>query len=106
MRSRMRRAPWRRSIITRAIVIVGHSGRAAIAANLLGRHPGIAHGAVLVGCACDPAAWRATRSAETGNPLFRGPTRSLQPLNLADGVAPGTVVRLVIGEDDDVTPHA
>jgi pimeloyl-ACP methyl ester carboxylesterase len=91
---------------TRAIVLVGHSGGAAIAASLLGRHPGVAHAAVLVGCACDPAAWRATRSAETGNPLFRGPTRSLQPLNLADGVAPQAIVRLVVGEDDDVAPPA
>ena len=90
----------------RAVVLVGHSGGAAIAANLLGRHPGVAQGAVLVGCACDPAAWRATRLAGTRNPVFRGPTRSLQPLNLADDVAPGTIVRLVVGEEDDVTPPA
>jgi predicted esterase len=90
----------------RAIVLVGHSGGAAIAANLLGRHPDVAHGAVLVGCGCDPAAWRATRLADTGNPVFRGETRSLQPLNLVDDVAPATVVRLVVGEDDDVAPPA
>ena len=90
----------------RAVVLVGHSGGAAIAANLLGRHPDVAQGAVLVGCACDPAAWRASRLVDTGNPVFRGPTRSLQPLNLADDVAPGTIVRLVVGENDDVAPPA
>jgi predicted esterase len=90
----------------RAIVLVGHSGGAAIAADLLGRHPEVADGAVLVGCGCDPAAWRAARLADTGNPVFRGPTRSLQPVDLADDVAPGAVVRLVVGEDDDVVPPA
>ncbi len=90
----------------RAIVLVGHSGGAAIAANLLGRHPKVADGAVLVGCGCDPAAWRAVRLADTGNPAFRGPTRSLQPMDVADDVPPGAVVRLVVGEDDDVVPPA
>jgi pimeloyl-ACP methyl ester carboxylesterase len=90
----------------RAILPVGHSGGAAIAANLLGRHPDVAYGAVLVACGCDPATWRATRLADTANPAFRGTTCSLQPLNLADDVAPGTVVRLVVGDDDDVAPPA
>jgi len=38
--------------------------------------------------------------------MFDGPTRSLQPLNLAGEVAPGTVVRLVVGQNDDVVPPA
>ena len=88
----------------RAIILVGHSGGGAIVADLLGRHPGVARGAVLVGCGCNPSAWRARRRAETGNPMFDGPTRSLLPLNLAHDVAPGTVVRMVVGEDDDVAP--
>ena len=89
-----------------AIVLVGHSGGGAIVADVLGRHPGLARGAVLAGCGCDPSAWRARRRAETGNPMFDGPTRSLLPLNLAHDVAPGTVVRMVVGEDDDVAPPA
>jgi predicted esterase len=89
-----------------AIVLVGHSGGAAIVADVLGRHPGLARGAVLAGCGCDPSAWRARRRTETGNPMFDGPTRSLLPLNLAREVAPGTVVRMVVGDADDVTPQA
>lgn len=88
------------------IVLVGHSGGAAIVADLLGRHPGLARAAVLVGCGCDPAAWRKRRRAETGNPMFDGPTRSLHPLDLAPDVAPGTIVRLVVGQNDDVAPPA
>jgi predicted esterase len=62
--------------------------------------------AVLVGCGCDPAAWRKKRRTETGNPMFDGQSRSLQPLTLANDVARGTVVRLVVGENDDVVPPA
>jgi pimeloyl-ACP methyl ester carboxylesterase len=90
----------------RATVLVGHSGGAAIAADLLGRHSEVAQGAVLVGCACDPLAWRRTRRTETGNPIFDAPTRSLLPLDLAKVVAPKAIVRLIVGEDDNVTPPA
>jgi pimeloyl-ACP methyl ester carboxylesterase len=88
------------------IILVGHSGGAAIAANLLGRHPDLARGAVLVGCGCDPSAWRARRRFATGNPMFDGPTRSLLPLDLAHDVDPGTLVRMVVGQNDDVAPAA
>ena len=90
----------------RATVLVGHSGGAAITADLLGRYPDVAQGAVLVGCGCDPPAWRRARRAQTGNPVFDGPTRSLLPLDLAQAVAPKTIVRLIHGKDDDVAPSA
>jgi len=89
-----------------AIVLVGHSGGAAIVADVLGRHPGLARASVLVGCGCDPSGWRARRRAETDNPMFDGPTRSLLPLDLARDVAPGTLVRMVVGQNDDVAPPA
>ena len=89
-----------------AIVMVGHSGGAAIAANLLGRHAAVAQGAVLVACGCDPTAWRAGRWAATGNRMFEGSTRSLLPLTLAAHVPPATIVRMVVGDADDVAPPA
>ena len=90
----------------RAIVLVGHSGGAAIVADVLGRHTSLAAGAVLVGCGCDPTAWRSRQRAATGNPMFDEPTRSLQPLALARHVAPGTIVRMVVGQNDEVAPPA
>ena len=39
------------------IIIVGHSGGAAIAALILGRHPGIASGAILAACPCNVNKW-------------------------------------------------
>jgi predicted esterase len=90
----------------RAIVLVGHSGGAAIVANVLGRHRDLARAAVLVGCGCDPSAWRARQRARTGNPMFDGPTRSILPLDIAKDVAPGTIVSMIVGAKDDVAPPA
>ena len=88
----------------RATILVGHSGGAAIVADVLGRYPDRARAAVLVGCGCDPSAWRARRRTRTGNPMFDGPTRSILPLAVAKDVAAGTIVRMVVGEKDDVAP--
>ena len=90
----------------RAIVLVGHSGGAAIVADVLGTYPDIARAAVLVGCGCAPSAWRARQRARTNNPIFDGPTRSILPLDVSRNVAPGTIVRMVVGERDDVAPPA
>jgi CubicO group peptidase (beta-lactamase class C family)/predicted esterase len=73
--------------MARRVILVGHSGGATIAAILLGRHPDVADAALLVACGC-------------------GETRSLQPLDVADGVRQDVIVRLLVGEDDDITPAA
>src|SRR5215472_11217715 len=39
----------------RRIVLVGHSGGATIAANILGRNPGLVEVALLIACAADTA---------------------------------------------------
>ena len=69
----------------RRVVLVGHSGGAAIAALVLGQHPDLADAALLVACAC-------------------GPSQSLQPLEAASGVRRDVIVRLLVGKDDAVTP--
>jgi pimeloyl-ACP methyl ester carboxylesterase len=71
--------------MARRVMFVGHSGGATIAALILGRHPDIADAALLVACGC-------------------GSTRSLQPLDAARGIRSGVIVRLLVGEDDEVTP--
>jgi pimeloyl-ACP methyl ester carboxylesterase len=86
----------------RAVVLVGHSGGAAIVANIIGRHPGLADAALLVACGCDPEAWRARMYARGPSPIWDGPTGSLLPLSLVDGVASAALVRLLVGEADDV----
>jgi predicted esterase len=71
--------------MARRVVLVGHSGGATIAAIVLGRHPGLTDAALLVACGC-------------------GTTRSLQPLDYVPGVRSGVTVRLLVGEEDEVTP--
>jgi predicted esterase len=85
-----------------AVVLVGHSGGGAIAANVLGRHPEIADAALLVACGCDPEAWRARMRAQQPGPVWDEPVTSLVPLSLVDGIAGDTRVRLLAGEKDDV----
>ena len=49
----------KQTFAARRVILVGHSGGAAIAANILGRHPDVADAALLVACACDPEGSRA-----------------------------------------------
>lgn len=84
----------------RAVVLVGHSGGGAIVANILGRHPDLAEGALLVGCGCDPDAWRSRMRGQL--PIGNEPNPSLLPLSLVEQVRPETLVRLIVGAEDDV----
>jgi pimeloyl-ACP methyl ester carboxylesterase len=86
----------------RAVVLVGHSGGAAIVADVLGRHPDLVDAALLVGCGCDPEAFRARKRAQSWLPIWSGPNPSLLPLSLVTTVRPGTIVRMLVGADDDV----
>jgi predicted esterase len=86
------------------VFVVGHSGGSAIAADLIGRHPGLANGAVLVSCPCDVPSWRLHMDSVQHLPIWRTAIRSLSPLDLASHVDPRTTVRVVVGTMDSVTP--
>jgi poly(3-hydroxybutyrate) depolymerase len=78
-----------------AVIIVGHSGGAAITAVLLGMKPRLAEAAILVGCPCDMVAWRSGR---------RGPPWiSENPLRWVDRVSPATKVIALTGSKDNTT---
>ena len=86
-------------------ILVGHSGGAAIAANLLGRVPGKADAALLVSCPCDLPAWRRHMQAlRNGHPIWSAPIQGLSPLDLAGGVPVSDRVHLIVGEKDPVAP--
>ena len=70
--------------MARRVVLVGHSGGATIVALVLGQYPDLADAALLVACGC-------------------GATRSLQPLDLASAIRRDVTVRLVVGQEDEVT---
>ena len=78
------------------IVMVGHSGGAATAANLLGMMPGLVDAALLVSCPCDLVAWRA-------NGGKRPWPRSENPAKWLDSVRPPVRVVALTGDQDTNT---
>lgn len=79
----------------RRVVIVGHSGGAAIAAVLMGMKPQLAHAALLVACPCDMVTWRLGR---------RGPPwASEDPLRWTDKVAASARIVALTGSRDETT---
>lgn len=86
------------------VILVGHSGGAAIAADLIGRARGLADGALLVSCPCDLPAFRRHMGWKQMNPLWLLPVSSLPPLDLISTVPPTTRVRMLVGTKDDVAP--
>ncbi len=76
------------------IIIAGHSGGAAIAGNIIGRHPNLIDGAVLVACPCDIPRWRAKRNSSW--------TSSLSPMTYVKDIK-NTKVTVIAGGDDSNT---
>ncbi len=92
----------RKDLRPERIVLIGHSGGAATSALVLGRHPGVADAALLLGCPCDVPPWRAHRSAQRGQ-TYRPWAASLNPLSFIAGIPEGTPVLAATGEQDDNT---
>jgi pimeloyl-ACP methyl ester carboxylesterase len=87
-------------------VLAGHSGGAAITADLLGKWPSKVNAAFMVACPCDLVAWRThMQQMQNNNPIWSAPVRSLSPLDLAGNVLPSVRVRLLVGAGDNVAPR-
>jgi pimeloyl-ACP methyl ester carboxylesterase len=80
------------------VVLIGHSGGAAIAGVMLGRHPGLAQAALLLACPCDVQAWRAGRGRN--EPLWT----SESPSAYAGRYPPDTRLVFMVAKDDATTP--
>ena len=87
------------------VVVVGHSGGAAITAALLGRHPAAIDGALLVSCPCDVAAWRRHMHSVRGRDVWLGPVDAVSPITVAEYVSRSVRVRMIVGSDDQTTPE-
>lgn len=83
------------------LILVGHSGGAATSSIVLGKHPGVADAALLLGCPCDVPPWREHRNAQRGG--SGGWPNSLNPLAFISGIPAGTPVLAVTGAQDDNT---
>ncbi len=85
-------------------IITGHSGGAAISADMLARWPALANAALLVSCPCDVTAWRKHMLNLKKNPIWLAPVHSLSPMDLAGKVPRSVRVRMLVGGDDPVAP--
>jgi pimeloyl-ACP methyl ester carboxylesterase len=94
------------SYLPARVFLVGHSGGAAIAGDVIARHPGLVNGAVLVSCPCDVPRWRQHMDSAQHTRIWRIPVQSLSPLDLAARVDPHTAVRVIVGSADPVAPPA
>ena len=88
----------------RKTIAVGHSGGAALTANILGRHPGLIDGAVLVSFPSDAAAWRKHMLDVTGFPVFTEAPKTLSAIELIDTVPKTTEIKMLVGDQDNTTP--
>jgi pimeloyl-ACP methyl ester carboxylesterase len=94
----------RRRFHGRRVVVVGHSGGAAITANILGRHPTLIDAALLVSCPCDVDRWRAHMWRRTRYPGFLGRITTLSPIREIQGASDSVTITMVVGDQDDVAP--
>ncbi|MBN8939025.1 MAG: prolyl oligopeptidase family serine peptidase [Rhizobiales bacterium] len=94
----------RRRYHPRYVVLVGHSGGAAIMANLLGERGAVADAALLVSCPCDVPAWRRHMQKLRGGAIWERPERFLSPQALVGGVAASTRIAMLVGANDQTTP--
>ena len=85
-------------------VLVGHSGGAAIAADLAATHPGLIDGIVLVSCPCALPEWRKYMKKVSPTPLWDAPVTSLDPVKLVGGMSPTLRAAVLVGADDKTTP--
>ncbi|MBO2010363.1 alpha/beta hydrolase family protein [Hymenobacter negativus] len=89
------------------VVVAGHSGGAAITADLLGRHPGAADAALLASCPCNVAAWRIHMKRHTGGgAIWDQPVASVSPEQVVARIPARTRVALLVGTADSIAPPA
>ncbi|UOQ66150.1 alpha/beta hydrolase family protein [Hymenobacter volaticus] len=87
------------------LVVAGHSGGAAITANVLARYPNCIDAALLASCPCDVPRWRQhMQQLDGGEAIWEAPVRSLSPLALADSVDATRPITLLVGTADSVAP--
>lgn len=85
-------------------LLIGHSGGAAIAADVACLKKGLVNKVLLVSCPCNLQAWRRHMlQKQFPNLLWLLPVGSISPMAAADSLGE-TSVLLVVGDKDEVTP--
>jgi predicted esterase len=87
----------------RTVMLVGHSGGAAITAITASTAPGLIGDAVLLSCPCDVPAFRRHMTRAHLSPFWLWPSGSESPLDLVSRLQRPTRVLAVVGSDDPIT---
>jgi pimeloyl-ACP methyl ester carboxylesterase len=90
----------------RRVILVGHSGGAAIVGDLLGQQGAAVDGVLLVSCPCDVTTWRKHMQSVKGGAIWDHPVRSLSPLALVDAVPVSAKIWLLVGGEDQIAPSS
>lgn len=85
-------------------IIVGHSGGAAIAADLAALHPGLVDGVLLVSCPCDLPRWRAFMKKKIPAAPFEKPVDSYNSIALVPKLSSNLALSMMVGSADDTAP--
>ncbi len=88
----------------RKVMVAAHSGGAALAANVLGRHPALIDYALLVSSVYDVGKWRQYMFEQTCEPIFQGKIDTLSPIEQITGMSDQVEVTLMVGSEDEVAP--
>jgi pimeloyl-ACP methyl ester carboxylesterase len=85
------------------VLLVGHSGGSAIAANIAALEPGLVRHVFVVSCPCDVPDFRRHMAAMQWSPMWLLPTKSLSPIETLDRMDAATAVTVFSGSEDPVT---
>ena len=85
-------------------IIVGHSGGAAIAADLAALRPDLVDGVLLVSCPCDLPKWRAFMKRKIPEAPFEQPVTSYDSIALVPKLDRKLALAMMVGSADDTAP--
>jgi predicted esterase len=86
-----------------SIILVGHSGGAAIAADVAARNHRLVQQVILVGCPCNVAAFRMHMARQQWSPIWLLPVDSLSPDLTLEQMDRSTTITAISGAKDAVT---
>src|SRR5690606_14243044 len=87
------------------VVLVGHSGGAAISANLLAEYPDTYAAALLIACPCDLKKWRAHMKALRPRArIWNKEVNSLSPIEEVERMDDSAQIIVLHGDNDEVVP--
>jgi len=85
-------------------IVVGHSGGAAIAADLAALRPDLVDGILLVSCPCDLPKWRAFMKKKIPISTFDQPVDSYNSIALVPKLSRTLALSMMVGSADDTAP--